>query len=453
MIHARLAEAAAWLEVSPPQTDVTFRGVCIDSRRVQPGNLFVALVGAHHDGHDFAAEARERGAVAGLVERAVSVDLPQLLVPDVVAALGSLARAWRRQFDPPVIAVAGSNGKTTVNGMLASILAQASGGRVLATEGNLNNHIGLPLTLLRLDPTHCYAAIELGADHPGEIAYLAEIAGPTLALITNAGFDHLAGFGGPEGVARANAELLTTMAPGGVAVLNADDPCCGIWEEFAIGHRTVRFGLHAQAEVRGRWKATAAGGRLEAASPWGEIGVDVPLLGEHNGANALAAAAAALAIGVAPAEISAGLAAVRAVNGRLRMLPGANGVRVIDDSYNANPSSLAAALDVMAELEGEKVLVLGDMDDLGDAAADWHVRAGQSARDAGIDWLYAVGGRSQHAVRAFGPGGQHYGSKQELMTALHPCLHAEMIVLVKGSRCMGMEDVVAGLTESGDGEK
>lgn len=430
--------------------DGTFRGVSMDSRHLQPGNLFVALAGMRHDGHDFVAAAYAQGAAAALVDHPVPVDLPQLIVPDTSDALGELARAWRERFDLPMIAVAGSNGKTTVKGMVGNILRQASEGRAMVTRGNLNNHIGMPLTLLRLGPSHRFAVIELGADHPGEIAHLTRISQPTLALITNSGLDHLAGFGGREGAARANGELLETMTPDGIAVLNADDPCCPIWEELATRHRVIRFGLHAQADVQGSWRATATGGRLDVTSPWGEMGADLPLLGEHNGANALAATAAALALEVTPTVIAAGLAATRPIKGRLRMCRGVNGARLIDDSYNANPSSLAAALDVIGRLDGDKILILGDMDDLGDQAVDRHINAGEAARGAGIDRLYAIGGLANHMVRAFGSGGQHFPGKRALIDAVQPHLTSKTTVLVKGSRCMSMENVVEALTVSGD---
>lgn len=439
----RLSEVAHWLGVTASEPDAFVRGVCIDSRRVRCGDLFIALPGKQHDGHDFLTEAKHRGAVAAVVSRQGHADLCQLVVPDTVSALGLMARAWRTRFEIPLIAIAGSNGKTTVKEMLGAILHRATSAAVLVTHGNLNNEIGVPLTLLRMRERHRFAVIELGANHPGEIALLADLARPTLGLITNAGLDHIAGFGGSEGAARANGEMFAAMDDDAIAVLNADDPCFPIWEALANGRRIIGYSmLRAQADVQGSWHSTAYGGRLAIQSPWGAFDVELTLTGRHNGANALAAAAAALVLGLPASVIAAGLAVVQPIKGRMQPLVGLYGARLIDDSYNANPSSLHAALTVLADTQGERVLILGDMAELGEAAMEWHGQAGLSARAAGVTQLFALGALSQHAVDTFGLGARHFQSHEALASALRDTLHANVTALIKGSRCMQMEKLL-----------
>lgn len=439
----RLSEVAHWFGVTAPESDEFVLGVCIDSRRVRRGDLFVALPGKQHDGHDFLAEAKRRGAVAAVVNRQGHADFRQLVVADTVSALGQMARAWRTRFEIPLIAVAGSNGKTTVKEMLGAILRRGALNAALVTHGNLNNEIGVPLTLLRLRDRHRFAVIELGANHPGEIALLADLARPTLGLITNAGLDHLAGFGGSEGAARANGEMFAAMDADGVAVLNADDPCFPIWAALASRRRIVGYSLsRTQADVLGTWYSTAYGGRLTIQSPWGALDIELALTGRHNGANALAAATAALVLGVPASVISAELAEVQPIKGRMQPLLGLRGARLIDDSYNANPSSLHAALAVLAEIEGELVLILGDMAELGEAAMEWHGQAGRSARAAGVTQLFALGELSRHAVDTFGLGARHFQSHEALAAAVRDILHANVTALIKGSRCMHMENLV-----------
>lgn len=439
----RLSEVAHWFGVTTPEPDAFVRGVCIDSRCVRRGDLFVALPGKQHDGHDFLTEAKRRGAVAAVVNRQGHADFCQLVVPDTVSALGLMARAWRSRFDIPLIAVAGSNGKTTVKEMLGAILRRAASVAVLVTHGNLNNEIGVPLTLLRLRDRHRFAVIELGANHPGEIALLADLARPTLGLITNAGLDHIAGFGGSEGAARANGEMFAAMDDAGIALLNADDPCFPIWTALANGRRIIGYSLSsAQVDVQGAWHSTAYGGRLVIQSPWGGLDIELALTGRHNAANALAAATAALVLGVPANVIAAGLAEVQPIKGRMQPLVGLHGARLIDDSYNANPSSLHAALAVLADTQGERVLVLGDMAELGETAMEWHCQAGRSARAAGVNRLFALGELSRHAVDTFGQGARHFQSHEALASALRDTLHANITALIKGSRCMHMENLV-----------
>ncbi len=442
MIHVRLSDAARWSGAEFFGQDVEFSGIDIDSRRVSPGTLFVALKGAHHDGHDHLDEAQYRGAVAALVVRPVPTSLPLLIASETVPTLGLLAAAWRRQFQLPVIAVLGSNGKTTVKEFTAAILRQRDGGAVLATQGNQNNALGVPMNLFRLSSRHRAAVLELGANEHGEIKRLGEIVLPDIAIITNAGLDHLAGFGGCEGAARANGEVFSVMAGNGIVVLNGDDECLPIWRQQAGERLCIHFGFKAGVDVRGNWQPRLDGGDLTIESPWGRIQTRLRLMGKHNALNALAAAAACLVLDIEPEAIAAGLAAVRPVAGRLQSRTGVSGASIIDDTYNANPSSLAAALDTLATMPGKKLLVLGDMAELGDETDIWHGWAGQAARAAGVVELFAVGKRARLAAESFGEGAHHLPDGEALVKALLPQLQLGVNVLVKGSRCMVMESVV-----------
>ncbi len=426
-----------------------FRGLSTDSRRIKPGELFVALRGPSHDGHDYLAGALERGAAAALVEQFQPLALPQLRVADSIRALGRLAATWRRRFRYPLIALTGSNGKTTVKEMLASILRQC--GPVLATEGNLNNHIGVPLTLARLGSEYAYAVIEMGANHVGEIGYLTALAQPDVALVTNAGPAHLEGFGSLDGVARGKGEIYQGLGAEGIAVINADDHYADYWRSLTTGHRVIDFGLEQQALVRAQ--QPAAGGKRFALRLQDEaVGeVCVPLPGRHNIRNALAAAAAAHAVGVPAGAIVAGLAAVQPVGGRLRAVAGCYGSTVLDDSYNANPASLAAGMEALAAAGGAGWLVLGDMAELGADAVALHAAAGTQARTLGISRLFAVGPLSAAACEAFGTGAAHFDDQSALIEGLTVSLKAAPTppqILVKGSRSMRMERVVTALVNS-----
>jgi len=447
MIHARLSDVAKWSGADHFGQDAEFSGIEIDSRRVRPGSLFVALTGAHHDGHDHLDEAQSRGATAVFAARPVPTSLPLLVAEDTVPALGRLAAAWRRQFQLPVIAVLGSNGKTTVKELTAAILRQRYGDAVLATQGNRNNALGVPLTLFRLSSQYRAAILELGAGGHGEIAPLGEMALPDIAIITNAGLDHLAGFGGREGAAHANGEVFSVMDSNGIAVLNGDDECLAIWRQQAGDRLCLHFGFKSGMDVRGNWQPRSDGGDLTIESPWGRIQTRLRLMGRHNALNALAAAAACLALDIEPEAIAAGLAAVRPVAGRLQSKLGAGGARIIDDTYNANPSSLAAALETLATMPGKKLLVLGDMAELGDETDIWHSWAGQAARAAGVVELFAVGKRARLAAESFGEGAHHLTGNQALVKVLLPKLRPGVNILVKGSRCMAMENLVAELMQ------
>jgi UDP-N-acetylmuramoyl-tripeptide--D-alanyl-D-alanine ligase len=446
-MKARLSEAAAIVAGRLAGGDAEFRGVSIDSRTLEPGQLFVALRGERFDGHDYVAAAARRGAAGAIVERAAAdAALPQVVVRDALAALTALAAAWRAKSAAIVLGVGGSNGKTTTKELLAAIVSGA--GPSLATRGNLNNHIGVPLTLLRLEPTHRYAVIEMGANHPGEIAALAALAKPAIALVTNAGDEHLEGFGDLDGVARAEGEMFAALSAGGTAVINADDPFAGLWAGMApAGARTLRFGIDAPADIR----AQAISGRIEAGAfvtaftlsvAGAEARVKLPLAGRHNVSNALGAAAAAHAAGIALPAIVAGLERMRPVAGRLQLKPGLRGAWLIDDSYNANPSSVRAGIDVLCALPGEHWLVLGEMAELGDGTNAAHADIGDYARRAGITRLFAMGAAARHAVDSFGARACWFGDAASLGDALVAGLEPGVTALVKGSRLNRLERVV-----------
>ena len=454
----RLSEVARAAGGQLSGTDAEFTGVSTDSRTLNRGQLFFALRGERFDGHAYVAAAAARGAAGAVVEHATESGIPQLVVPDALAALAASARAWREASDALVLGVGGSNGKTTTKELLAAILAGA--GQTLATRGNLNNHIGVPLTLWRLKPDDRYAVIEFGANHPGEIAALAAIARPRIGLVTNAGAEHLEGFGDLAGVARAEGELFAALPADGVAVINADDPFSGLWRSLAGVARVVGFGIDSPAEVRG----SALQGRIEAgafvtqfvlALAGEQARVRLALAGRHNVLNALGAAAAAHAAGVALPAIVAGLEKTRPVSGRLNLKAGQRGAWIVDDSYNANPSSVRAGIDVLCGLPGEHWLVLGEMAELGAETEASHIGVGDYARRAGITRLFAVGAAARHAVAAFGTRAAWFEDTARLAEAVAPGLDAGITVLVKGSRVNRLERVVqrllAPLAAAGNG--
>lgn len=446
-IQVHLAQAARWLAAEHHGKDAAFRGVSIDSRTLQAGALFIALRGPNFDAHDFAQVAMERGAAALLLERRLDLPLPQLIVHDTRLALGRLAAAWRQQCKTPLAAITGSSGKTTVKEMCRSILAQT--GSTLATEGNLNNDIGVPLSLLRLTPQHRFAVIEMGANHPGEIAYLSDLARPDAAVITNAGAAHLAGFGSEQGVAEAKGEIYEGLRDNGIAVINIDAPWAELWRERALVHRQLHFGLTPEASVTARWQAEGQGSRLQLETPIGATEFSLGLPGEHNVMNALAATALALALGADLAAVCRGLESVHGLAGRLQLDTAAGGARLIDDSYNANPLSMCAAIDVLASYPAPRILALGDMGELGVQARQLHREIGAYARAQGIETLFAVGEFSHDTVAGFGSGAEHFSDKSSLGSALLARLDAAATVLVKGSRSAGMEQLVALLKAGG----
>ena len=440
-----LAAAATVLQGTLHGPDATFYGVSTDTRTLARGELFVALVGPHFDGHGFVRAAAGKGAVGALVSRTLETEMATVQVADTRLSLGQLAAHWRRQFQIPVIAVTGSNGKTTVKNMIAAILSVT--GPTLATQGNLNNDIGVPLTLLRLKPGDRHAVIEMGMNHPGEIDYLTKLTHPTIALINNAAAAHLAGLGSVEAVARAKGEIYAGLVADGVAIINADDPYADLWRSLAAPHRVITFGLDRPADICADYQLDASGSTIHLKTPYGGISMRLSLLGRHNVLNALAASSASLAAGVSLADIQAGLEKLKSVSGRLEVKRGRNGARVLDDTYNANPGSLAAGVEVLKVASGERVLVLGDIGELGEAARDIHRRVGLLAKSLGIEQLYAVGELTHDAVEAFGQGAQHFDNHEALINSLRNVLHDGMTVLVKGSRLMKMERIVSGIVD------
>jgi UDP-N-acetylmuramoyl-tripeptide--D-alanyl-D-alanine ligase len=445
----RLSELASLLDGRLHGADAVFDGVCSDSRSLRHGELFVALRGPNFDGHAFLAAAQACGAAGALVEHPVDVSLPQVEVGDSLQGLGRLGRAWRRRCPARLLAITGSNGKTTLKEMSAAILGRA--GSVLATRGNLNNAIGVPLTLCRLRD-EAFAVIEMGANHLGEIDYLSRLAEPQVAILNNAGRAHLEGFGSIENIARGKAEIINGLHPDGVFVFNADDRFADLWRSLAAGRRQSSFGVRQPADVSspaGAYQVVWQGGQFEARFPvrcaQGEVEVSLALGGEHNRMNALAAIAGCLALGATLEHARQGLATLQPVAGRLCPLPGRGGARLIDDSYNANPDSVLAALQVLATAPGRRSLVLGDLAELGADAAALHAELGRQAAAAGIDRLLAVGPLSAAAVQAFGPGARHFAEQQALVEALAGDLSAEDSVLVKGSRSARMDRVVDAL--------
>lgn len=447
MLNAfRLSELLQPLDARLLGDDADFTAVSIDSRSVTAGQLFIALSGPNFDGHNYLAEVASKGAVAALVEREVlGVKLTQLVVANARVALGQLAGLNRQAYQGPLAAVTGSSGKTTVKELLASILRVR--GPVLATRGNLNNDLGVPLTLLELAPQHCAAVIELGASRIGDIAYTVGLSQPQVVIITNAGTAHVGEFGGPENIVLAKGEILEGLTATGTAILNLDDSAFATWQVRSQGCQVLSFALsnpaadfyasELSADARGCPAFT-----LHCAA--GSARVQLNLLGQHNVSNALAAAAAAFAMHVPLAEIVQGLQALQPVKGRTVAQLLGSGVRLIDDSYNANPAAINAATDLLSSFAGRRILVLGDMGELGAWTESAHAQVGAYAVGK-VDALYAVGTQMAHAVTAFGAGAQHFADQASLLAALASEQGSNTSILIKGSRSAGMEKIVAAL--------
>ena len=422
--------------------NASFGGVTTDSREVARGDLFVALRGERFDGHAYVDVALKAGAAGALVSDADAVrthNAGLILVDDTLAALGRLAAAWRNRFDLPLIGITGSSGKTTVKDMVAAVLrAHAGDASVLATSGNLNNAIGLPLMLLRLRSQHRYAVIEMGMNHLGEIRYLTNLARPTVAVINNAGTAHIGELGSREAIAQAKGEIYEGLQVGGAALINADDRFADYWRGLNNGRKVVEFGIERPAQVQGRLRGSV----LEVRAAGEQYSVQLRVLGEHNLRNALAACAVGHALGIPAEAIAGGLGGYTGAKGRLQAKTALAGCRVIDDTYNANPDSMLAAISVLSAMPGSRILVLGDMGELGANARALHMEIGAAARRAGIDRLLALGELSAAAVAAFGAGAEHFADIDGLCTRLEAALTGKETVLVKGSRFMRMERVV-----------
>ncbi len=441
MIRLKLGEIAACLGCSTPHPETVVDAITTDSRKVHHGTLFAALPGNNVDGHDFASSAADLGAGALLLSRPLDLQLPQLIVDDVLLALGKIAAMLRTRLDPVVVGITGSNGKTTVKEMVAGILRREDG--VLATRGNYNNELGVPLSLFELTAEHRFAVLEMGASKAGDIAYLCGIARPEIGLITNIGPAHLRGFGSEEGVARAKGEMYSSLPADGCAVINADEPWSAMWRELNRADRLLTFGSAPGCDVR--LVETGPGPVLSV--PGGEIRLRLGLPGRHNLVNAAAAAAVALALGIEPPAIEKGLESVRPVPGRLNLIRTGAGWTVIDDTYNANPASLYSALQVLGQMQGTPWLVLGDMKELGEDSRKMHREVGEAARAMGVGRLFTTGEMSACTAEAFGEGAEHFENRDELARALRSQLRPGIICLVKGSRSMGMEAIVEAITD------
>ncbi len=426
---------------------VAFTGVSTNSKTVEPGNLFVALRGERFDAHDFIADVVARGAAAVVVEQLpAGIAVPGLVVSDTRHALGQIANLWRKRFDIPVIGVTGSNGKTTVKEMIASILAAAFGeDNYLSTRGNLNNEIGVPLTLFRLDARHRAAVIEMGMNHPGEIARLAEIAEPTVGLVNNAQREHQEFMASVAAVAEENGAVIKSLGAGACAVFPADDVYASLWQGYAGSRKMVTFGLANSPSVICSWRPQAFGSQLTVLTQGQTFELTLAAAGVHNVRNALAACAAALAIGIEIPAIVRGLQSFAPVAGRLQKKQAANGALVIDDTYNANPDSVRAAIDVLATAPGPRMLVLGDMGEVGSEGVAFHQEIGAYARQRHIDQLFTLGALARHASQAFGNEARHFDDMDTLNDEVAH-LPSGASVLVKGSRFMQMERVVQRLT-------
>lgn len=421
--------------------DVDVTGIATDSRLIKPGNLFIAITGDNFDGHDFIKDVEQQGAVAAVVSRAVTgVRMPQFLVADPLMALARIAAAHRQEMNCPVIALTGSNGKTTVKEMIAAILPSPSH----ATQGNLNNHIGAPLSVLALDKQHRYAVFELGANHPGEIAHTVAVVRPDVALINNIAPAHVEGFGSIDGVARAKGELYQGLNSGSVAVVNDDDAYAHFWDDILSDKKIIRFSALHSADVYAQdVNMNAQGcGIFSLITPNGRADIALQVPGLHNVRNALAAAACCYAVGISSNDIEKGLNGFHGVKGRMTILSGKNQATIIDDTYNANLRSVLAGLEVLAARAGEKIFVFGDMGELGDWALQHHQEVGLAARRLGINQLLTCGSYSEHTSTAFGSGGMHFTSKDDLVGFLNNELNESTTVLVKGSRSSAMEKIV-----------
>ena len=446
MISLSLSQAAAVLHGDLHGQDLTIDAVTTDTRKVTAGCLFVALKGERFDAHDFAEQAKENGAGALLVSRKLDIDLPQVVVKDTRLAFGELAAWVRQQVPARVVALTGSSGKTSVKEMTAAILSQC--GNTLYTAGNLNNDIGVPMTLLRLTKEHEYAVIELGANHQGEIAWTVSLTRPEAALVNNLAAAHLEGFGSLEGVAKAKGEIYTGLPESGIAILNADNNDWLNWQSIIGARKTWRFSPNAANSdfTATNIHVTSHGTEFTLTTPTGGVEVLLPLPGRHNIANALAATA----VGASHEAIKAGLANLKAVPGRLFPIQLSENKLLLDDSYNANVGSMTAAVQVLSEMPGFRIMVVGDMAELGDESEACHTQVGEAAKAAGLDCVLSAGKLSQAISQASGVG-EHFADKAALIERLKALMTEKQIVtvLVKGSRSAAMEEVVHALQENG----
>ncbi len=431
--------------------DCDINAVSIDTRSLQTGDLYIAIKGKNFDGHSFIDNAEQAGAGALLLEQAANSALPQVIVADSHLALAELAGFWRKQIAVKVAGVTGSNGKTTVKEMIAAIFATQ--GTTLSTQGNLNNDIGVPLTLLKLDESHRYAVIEMGANHPGEIAYTSQYAQADVSVINNVGAAHIEGFGDINGVAKTKGEIIQSLAQSGVAVLNSDDAFYHFWRRLAGDRKTVSFGFAADADfhadnIQTRLTNQGFTTRFDLQTGADNVSIELHLAGAHNVKNALAAAAVAMQFGISLQDIKQGLEQLQPVTGRMQALVGRKGNIVIDDTYNANPSSLSAALDAVADCDGEVWLALGAFGELGPDSPAIHKQMGEMIKAKAVKRLFATGDLAKNTVEGYGDGGEFFDSQEQLIDALTAAVTGKETVLVKGSRAQKMENVVAAMVNN-----
>jgi len=437
--------------------DVAFESVSIDTRAIKPGQLYIAIKGHNFDGNEFVDQAEQAGAIAAIVHTGINSNLPSIIVDDTRLAIAELAGVWRRSFTGlgnealSVVGITGSNGKTTVKEMVAAILGVND--PVLFTQGNLNNDIGVPLTLLRLNEQHRYAVIEMGANHSGEIAYTSTYAQADVVIITNAGAAHIEGFGSLDGVAKAKGEIIETLKNDGIAVINHDDDYFNYWQSVAGNRQVLSFGLNSGANITAKGIKTeiqnnAFATTFELVSAQGSVDITLKLAGLHNVVNALAATAAGLALGIGLKQIKQGLESVKPVTGRLQPLVSRLGNIVIDDTYNANSASLKAGLDVLANFSGKPWLVLGAFGELGPDSPKMHEQMGAFIKASGVVRLLAVGADSKNTVQAFGKGATFFEKQQDLIDVLKQELEGDETILIKGSRAQHMENVAAALVDN-----
>lgn len=422
--------------------NITVKGISTDTRTIKGGELFLALKGPNFDGHAFVETALEKGAVACLVQDKVNAK-NIVLTKDTHQALGLLAKAWRKEFKKTVIAITGSNGKTTVKEMIASIISQTQS--VMATDGNLNNDIGVPLTLFRLNDSYDAAVIEMGANHLNEIKYLTKLTLPNVAIITNVGTAHLEGFGSIENTAKAKSEIFQGLTKSGTAIINADDDFYNYFKNITTEYNVLSFGVNHESDISCEYDSNNKGSILKVTTPKGDCVINLKLLGKHNVMNALAAIAASVAVNISLEQIINGLEALEPVNGRLQMKQGISNSLVIDDTYNASPNSLHAAINVLHNFSGKRFLALGDMGELGEDADVLHIEAGSYAKENGVDSLYSLGNLAAKAAKEFGGNGFCYDKHEDMIDALRNELSQDVTLLVKGSRSMHMETVVNAL--------
>jgi UDP-N-acetylmuramoyl-tripeptide--D-alanyl-D-alanine ligase len=446
-----LSEIAKAVGGSMQGLDVLCESVGIDSRNIVKNQLFIGIKGERFDGNTYAEEAIKQGASAVLISNENSGVSSAVIVKDTRLALGKLAKYWRQKFSLPLIAVTGSNGKTTVKEMIASIIVAAKGS-VLATKGNLNNDIGMPLTLLKIRAEHVAAVIEMGMNHEGEIRYLTNIAEPNIALVNNAGTAHIGELGSREAIARAKGEIFEGLTDGGIAIINADNHFADYWKTLNLKRKVITFGLDNQADISANYLINGNSTQLSLKTPSGTIDFKLSVLGVHNILNALAASAACFALKISNEDIARGLAVFGAVEGRLNWLTASNGAVVIDDTYNANPDSMKAAIDVLASQKSINVFVMGDMAELGKDAPEMHAEIGSYAKQKGIPQMLTYGDLSARASEAFGESAHHFTDLESLVAQLKQMIDANTTVLVKGSRFMQMEQVVEEILEKNNSQ-